>query len=300
MLRGRHVVAGALLVAGLALGAAAEAGDPPLSSLPAFPPFNPPPSSCTIMGLGSGKSVKFETDQSTAPFPEPTACPEGVQGACLTWRYLATYTGLDPRQPSSSDIFLSFDTDATVWAGTPAPLVGNPGQEVGNIMEGAFAERLLRFNTKQSGVCQPGAGGGDLRKGGGGGSFVCRVSFVTSNALVATMSAGFRQGTTNRTCAIAGAGDPVLVAGLSEPKRVVTTTLDCTVEWTQSADGCFLSATVLSGSSDCAIETGFQTAPVTNAATCATELNVPGSCKTCKWNSVLRSYTCVTRTNLDC
>jgi hypothetical protein len=297
MLKTTWMLAGTLLfVAGLALVPVAEAtGEPPLSPLPAFPPFNPPPSSCTITGIGTGKSVRFDTDPSAAAFPEPTACPEGVQGACLTWRYLATYTGLNPTQPSQSQIFVSFDTDSTVWTGTPAPLVSNAGTGIDDVVEGGFAERVLRFNAKGPGVCEPAV---SVATGGGGGTFVCRVSFVTGNAVVGTMTAGFRHGTTKRTCAIAGVGDPTLVAGLSEPKKVVTTTLDCSVEWTQSADGCFLAATVLSG--DCTIQAGFQTAPVTNAATCTTELNVPGSCKTCKWNSFLRNYTCVTRTDLNC
>lgn len=294
MLRATWLLAGALLVASLTLVAVAEATDT-FSPLPAFPPFEPPPASCTITGIGTGKSVMIQAGPDSPAFPEAAPCPEGVKGTCLRWPYRFTYTGLNPTQPSTSHLFVSFDTDTTVWTGTPAPLVSSILTGVDDIVEGGAAERLLRFNAKDPGVCQPAV---SIATGGGGGQFVCDVSFVTSSALVGTMTGAFRHGTTKKTCAIAGAGDPFTVPGLSEPKKVVTTTLDCSIEWTQSADGCFLAATVLDGT--CVIEGGFQTTPVTNAATCTTELNLPGSCKTCKFNSFLKNYTCVTRTDINC
>lgn len=281
MLKTKCLLAGPLFVAGVALFAVTE-----VKAQIATPPFVPPPPLCTITGIGAGKSVMFEAGPNGTTFPEPTTCPEGVSGSCLKWPYRVTYTGLNPTSPAQSELFISFDSDTTVWTGMPPPVASNILVGVDDIIEGGAAERLLQFNAKTAGICTGG---------------VCAVSFVTGNAGIGTLTAGFRHGNLKRTCAIAGADDPFGDPGLSQPAALETTALGCTVIWTQTPDGCVSGAEIASGSpAGCTIETNQQTNPVTNTATCTTEVNFPGSCKICKWNSSLKVYTCVTRTNINC
>jgi hypothetical protein len=287
MLKTTYVLASTLLIVGLALAPGAEATGPPP---PIFLPVSsePPPRSCTMTGFGPGKSVVITAGPNMAePFPNPVACPAGVPGQCLEWEYKFTYTNLDPTPSglTQSFLYVSFDTDTAVYSGTANPQVSNILEGVDDIVEGGAAERLLIFNAKTGGFCT---------------DPVCTVSFVTGPAGIGTLTGGFRQGLIKKTCAIAGAGDPTDptgVAGLSEPKTFQTTTLGCTIKWTQSADGCVTEASVVAGACTVNNDNPDLTGDATFAASCTTEINTQAGsapCSVSRWNSTLGTWTTVT------
>ncbi len=274
----RCLLAATLMIAGVALsasGAWAQA-----SGFPATPPQTPPPRECTLVA-GRG-SVTIQAGPATGPglspiFPITEPCPQGFSGMCRRWEYRWIYTGINP-----SHAFVSFDTDVTVFAAEPAASVSEvlEGDSQSKVGQDIAGERILRYNANAT---------------------TCRAAFWTPDAVTpGTMTAGFQSGGSRGFCAIAGADNPFGDPALSTPVAIETNVLGCRVLWQQSPDGCVLGAQILEGSPEgCTIETD-QNLANTNTASCSTEINVPGSCKTCRWSSTTRTYTCTTRTDIDC
>jgi hypothetical protein len=248
-------------------------------TLPASPPFVSPPRTCTLPA-GPGKSVVIQAGPAATVsdlnpvFPITVSCQFTSSGLCNKWEYRWIYTGVNPSHSA-----VSFDSNITVFAAVPTAAVNAPGSgdaSLGGVGQSVFGERFLRFNANAT-------------------NFL--ASFLTpTNVVPNTLTAGFRSGSQSGFCAIAGAGDPTTtVEGLSLPLVVRTETLGCTIEWTQSADGCVTGATVVAG--DCTISNETLTTDATFAASCTSEINTQeGSapCTVSKWNSTLRTWTTVT------
>jgi hypothetical protein len=246
-----------------------------LAQVPLYTPaWQSPPRDCTI-GAGTTASVRIvagpDSSQPSglaAAFPVTEPCPAPFSGTCRRWDYKWTFTGVNP-----SHSIVSVDTDVQVLAAAPTavpsfPIVGDSPTGFGVNIAGEVG---LRFNANADTLF---------------------ASIWTPQGVgVGTVTAGFQSGKARGFCAIAGADNPVGDPGLSLNTRVETSTLGCTVVWTLSPDGCPVSAEVTSGS--CEIK-NTDLGLGTNTASCATELNVPGSTQVCRWNSLLRSYTCVT------
>jgi len=243
------------------------------------------PMSCTIPA-GNG-NVKIFAGPSGGPFPVPAPCPS-VGGNCLRWDYQWSY--INAGNPSLA--LVSTASNVTVLAapgGTPIPPVSplSPTTFDSSINWGNVASELgIKFTPN-------------------GATYNASV-FTDTAATVGTVTAGFKSGNRTGFCAIAGATKPSIGGNpeLSGPIAVVTNTGACKVAWTQSADGCVTGVEILPGSGPtCAAIPNANGSGKTNlqklydastTASCATEINAPGSTNVCRYNSLLRTYTCVT------
>ena len=255
----------------------------PMTTVVAQAVFWEPPTStprvCDIPFTGGNVRVIAGPGPVGTPFPITTSCPVGG-GTCLEWRYQWQYTGVNPSQS-----MVGVDSNVRVLAapgGVPiAPTTFNTSINYGNV----GSELGILYTSNAS---------------------TFNASFFTdTSAVIGTVTSGFKSGNRNGFCAIAGAnksssGNP----DLSAPIAVVTTTGTCKVEWAQSKDGCVTGVTVLPGSgpSCLAIPSANGSGKVnlqnlhnaSTTASCSTEINAPGSTNVCRYNSLLRTYTCVT------
>ena len=232
----------------------------------------PPPRECTLpAGTGSVRIIAGPDSNSpsglAAAFPSTEPCPTGFGGMCRKWEYAWVYKGVNP-----SHSLVSADADIQVLLAEPTavtipPIVGDTTMSFGVNVAGEVG---FRFNANQE-------------------TYLARI-WTPVTASVGTVTAGFQSGNRRGFCPIAGAGSLSGDAQLSLATRTETSTLGCTVVWTLSPDGCPVSAEVTGG--PCTIRNS-DLGLNTNAASCGTELNVPGSTQVCRYNSILRTYTCV-------
>jgi hypothetical protein len=287
-----------VVVAGLSLSAATETGAEP-------------PRACTLSG---GVNIRVQAGPVGGPFPEIVECPiaSGLSGQCLRWRWTFTQTA----GSNISLTALTFDTDLIPpLPGNPFP---NPNSGADIVMATASPPASCDTGPTPDSECTvsgftaypPGQGPSEVG-GLGANVFDVRVFkfapasppsvgyatvFTTPGVGTGTVTAAGKVGSKVGYCAIAGPDNPSTAdPKLSQPDMLVTNTLGCSIVWTQSPDGCVVAAEVVAGS--CQI-VNQQTNPTTTTATCNTEISTPGSCKVCKWNSSLRTYTCVT-SNFD-
>lgn len=239
------------------------------------------PSSCNIPVSGGG-NVYIQAGAGTTPntnFPITGSCPSGA-GTCLEWQYVWRYTGFNPSQSMASVASNVAVLTTTGTSNLIAPTSfdssigwGNVGGEVG-----------IRFNSSDS-------------------TYYASI-YTDINAVVGPVTAGFKSGNKTGFCQIQGAIKGNINFDLSTPKALVTTTLGCQATWTQSADGCVTGVAVPAGSA-CGVIPRADQAPVTKpnllalhaaskTASCGTEINAPGSTNVCRYNSLFRTYTCVT------
>lgn len=213
----------AVALASIMLPAIVEAQ--PLAS----PPFTTPPRVCTF-SLGGGASVQMEAGPDltkpkglAATFPVPDVCPKDPEtgspfpGGCQKWQYRWIYTGVNPSQS-----FVSFDTDATVFATEPSASVSDILE--GDSQSGAglniAGERILRFNANAT---------------------TFSASFWTPlRVSVGTQTGGFHSGKNTGFCAIAGADN--IVGDNVGPAPVTTTKVDeygvCQISLSLDPKGC--------------------------------------------------------------
>jgi hypothetical protein len=244
-----------------------------VAQAPLWNPPQEPPRECTIP-VGSTASVRIIAGPDTsAPngvgpvFPIMEPCPAPFTGICRKWEYEWIYKGLNP-----SHAVVAFDADVKVLAAVPTATVipqisGDSSTGYGANVAGEVG---LRFNSNAE-------------------TYFARF-WTPVGVGLGTVTAGFQAGKNRGYCAIAGAdnlfGDPAL----SLTSRIETSTLGCTVVWTLSPDGCPLTAEVTEGA--CTVKhTDLGLNEI--AVACSTEVKVPGSEQVCRYNSLLRTWTCV-------
>jgi hypothetical protein len=240
------------------------------------------PRVCDIPVQGGSVRIVAGPGPAGTAFPVTTSCPVGG-GTCLEWQYQWQYSGVNP-----SLSIVSVDSNVKVVA---APN-GTPIVPVSAAMPISFDSSLNFGNV-----------GSELGIRYTANSSTYSASFFTdTSAAVGTVTAGFKSGNRNGFCAIAGANKAGGNPDLSSPKALVTTTLGCEATWTQSADGCVTDVSVPLNSA-CGVIRNASTSGKSNlvnlhnastTASCGTEINAPGSTNVCRYNSLLRTYTCVT------
>ena len=231
------------------------------------------PRECTISAGTGSVRILAGPDASQASglaaiFPVPEPCPAPHTGMCQRWDYEWIYSGLNP-----SHSVLSVDTDIMVVSAAPTAVPSAPpgGDSSTGGCQNAGGEVCLRFNANSE-------------------TFFATY-WTPLNVVSGSRTAGFQSGNRKGFCSLAGADGTIGDPQLSTTNQITTTTLGCTVVWTLSADGCPVAAeTFTPGCTIKHTDLGL----ATNTASCATELNVPGSEQVCRWNSLLRTYTCVT------
>jgi hypothetical protein len=210
-------------------------------------------------------------------------CPASL-GTCLRWDYKWIYEGFNP-----SMVLVSVDSSVKVFAPVASPIYP-PNSTFPSAPTTTFDTSINWGNV-----------GGEL-----GLRFTPSATSYNASiyselaAQVGPVTAGFKGGNKNGFCAIAGANKSSADPNLSFSKDLVTTTLGCEVRWNQSADGCVTGVSVIGGACIAIQNAGASGKThlvnlhnASRSASCGTEINAPGSTNVCKYNSLLRTYTCV-------
>ena len=240
--------------------------------------------------------VAGQGGSDTAQFPRAVSCPSDCPGAVvfgtsstlvgqfLAWEYQWTQIG----KSAPSQLGLQVASDVQIEGTSPGVSGWSaPGQDEPSLKLGLndWDSRWLRSSNISS---------------SGPATF---TYYTKTNMLARPEGAASRSGTTTSTCKLAGAGTLSGDPNLSQPLSVRSTVFGCDIEWTQSPDGCAITAVVSPGQGplcDSLVVSQTETDPPTIAATCTAELNQQGSvpCTYKKYNSILRTWTTVTATTV--
>jgi hypothetical protein len=301
-----------LIAAAVALVPLTEAvgGGTTMTTTTSLLPYVPGPVSRVCDVTGSGGDDDYRTPPVSAriiagplngslpdltrPFPvailppeSATGCPVGMD-KCLRWDYTWIYSvsNYPAVPPTPTYAVVAVDSDVNVSAATaplPAVITSVRGDSVTGYGVNKAGEIGLRFPSS-------------------GQTFY--ASFFTPPGVgVGTMTAGFSAKKSKGFCAIAGADNPTVVDTVLSKPLTLTTTHNftggtCTAQWTQSPDGCVSEVVIVPPSAEGCQAVASQVLGNTNSpitgATCPTEVGGGfGSTQTCKWNSMLRTFTCV-------
>lgn len=246
-------------------------------SIPAGPGAYPPVVQ-VIAGPGPAGTPFPLTVTNSAPGTVTDGNCPATPGTCLRWDYQWVYpAGVNP-----AHAYVTLDSDLNLLAavGGYPPRVVNAPSILGDLFllgvgAGVTEARVVRFNANAA-------------------TFNASI-YTATNAQVGKVTAGFLSPLLKRGfCAIQGAEKPPVDALLSKPQTITTTVGICTVNWTQSADGCVTGATTTTPGCTIVDRDLVVNGQVATTATCGTEVAGPfGSTEVCKWNSLLRKTTCV-------
>lgn len=263
------------------------------------PPFSPSSTSreCLIP-VTSTSAVRVvagprdTSDNPTGSFPVPVTTssdpfcsspPGSLSNTCLRWDYKFFYpSGINP-----SLVLLTADSNAKVLNTYGGAVVTYPNS-VSTFGASTWDNSIDWGNTSTE---------LGLRMTDNNSTYSASI-YTDTNAVIGTVTVGYKSGKQRGFCAIAGAhkplpGDPLR----SQSLTTTTTTLGCTVNWTLSQDGCVASAEIDPRSpAGCQIVNRdlVVNGEVATTASCQTEVAGPfGSTETCQWSSILRRLVCV-------